>query len=148
MNSWLEPFLEKVFSVDSGEGADSLFDRIVRGVGILTAIYFLFHKISLVKIEAIPNEVLVATLLTYGWSDSTTRLITYELVKRRHFLSWYVIRLSGVDPNDLGKRALREMAELAQSADEHTIVAQLQPPLLRTHIKNREEIFRKFIEEF
>lgn len=147
MNSRLEVFLDRVFAVESGKEADDLFDRIAGGVGILTAIYFLFHKISRTKIEAIANEDLVATLLAYGWSDNTTPPTIKELIQRRHFLSWYMIRRSGVDPGDLGKLAFREMAELAQSADEHTIVAHFQPALMRTHMREREKIFQKFIDE-
>ncbi len=145
----LGKFCDRLFEAAAGEETDLIFDQVARGLGIVSAIFFLFHKLSPAKIETIPNEALVATLLIYEWSDSTTRAITNELVRRKNFFSWYFIFLSGLDPKDLGKRALGEMKKLAQNADELVAVAMCVPPLLaKEPAKKRDKIFEKFCKDF
>lgn len=145
----LRAFLDRIHSVAAGEAADNLSDQISQGLGVLSAIYFLFHKLSQAKIDTFLNEDLVASLLTYSWSENTTNPIINELVRRKHFFSWYMIHLSGVDPNGLGKRALDEMVKLAHSSDELAIVAKCSHPLLsQRHRDKTTEIIENFFEGF
>lgn len=149
MSDKLRDFLDRVHNVSAGEAADKMFDRIFQGIGVFSAIYFLFHKLSQAKISTISNEDLVGTLVSNFWSDSTTEPIINELAKRRHFFAWYMIFLSGVDIKGLRKRALREMKELAHSADEVAIVAACSHPLLSKPFRDRsKEICDRFFDDF
>lgn len=145
----LKDFLDRVHGVVAGEAADKMFDQISQGIGNLSAIYFLFHKLSEAKIGTISNDDLVATLVSNFWSDNTTEPIANELAKRRHFFSWHMLYLSGVEPERLGKRALREMERLAQSADEVAILATCSHPLLSKPFRDRsKEICNRFLDDF
>lgn len=142
-------FLDRVHSVVAGEAADKMFDQVSQGIGVLSAIYFLLHKLSGEKIGAILNEDLVASLLTFSWSDSTTDRMVNELSKRKHFLSWYMIYLSESGLTDLKQTAFDEMTRLARTPDEMIMLAKCSHPLLSQNIRDgSREMVEKFFDDF